>query len=138
MRHRLIFRLRDHRLWPVAAGVLVLALLWTQTLGLLHGIAHGPHGAGAPRSVVHVHDDTEHSHATHPAHAHVAALFDTHDDESAECRLYDQLTHGDLLWSAIAAFAPSVPPAARARCATPAPLPAAAGWFYARGPPQRA
>jgi len=127
-----------HRRWPVASGVIVLALLLAQTLGLLHGIAHGLNGAGASSIAARAHSDAEPSYAAHEPHARVAGLFDTHEDESAECRLYDQLTHGDVLWSAIADFAAPAPLPPLTYRAAQAPRGACASWSLARAPPQRA
>lgn len=64
---------------------MVLALLMAQTLGLVHGVAHSPvlpagHVASAQ------HDD--------PAHGLIDTLFAGHGTD-ADCRLYDQLSHGD-------------------------------------------
>ncbi len=74
--------LRRVLLWP-----LVLALLVAQTLGLVHGVAHSPvqqvaHAAAAQ------HDDA--------AHGLIDTLFSGHGSD-AECRLYDQLSHGDTV-----------------------------------------
>jgi hypothetical protein len=122
-RDSLLKRLHASSGWPVAAGVLVLALLFAQTLGLLHGIAHGQHTAG--------------EQAIQEPHRSVAALFDAHEGKSTECKLYDQLTHGDLLPFAIVAFASPAPLSARIDPAAHACYAAAPGWFLARGPPQR-
>jgi hypothetical protein len=154
MRRRLRPRIARRR-WPIAFGALALALLLAQTLGLLHGIAHGGHGGAhrvthdvhelahgshgdvAPRIAVHAHDDAAAPHAAHDSYAVIAALFDAHEDESSECRLYDQLTHGDALWSAIAPLTSTPPQPAHAHHAAPAPRAAAASWFLARAPPLR-
>ena len=135
---RQLRRSSAHRWWPVASGVIALALLLAQTLGLLHGIAHGLNGAGASSIAARAHADAEPSHATHEPHARVAGLFDTHEDESAECQLYDQLTHGDVLWSAIAAFTAPAPLPPLTYRAAQAPRGACASWSLARAPPQRA
>ena len=83
-----------HPVWTlVRAGLLALVLLLSQTLGLLHGVAHGPALAGG--------------HA--PAHEAVTApdadapfllrLFSGHASHEGEpaCRLYDQSSHCDTL-----------------------------------------
>jgi hypothetical protein len=128
----------------MAFGALALALLLAQTLGLLHAIAHGAHGlpntlpsAQAPGSNAGGHDKANASHTGHERHTTIAAWFDAHEDDSSECRLYDQLTHGDTLRSAIATFASTPPQPAHAHPATPAPRAADASWFFARAPPSR-
>jgi hypothetical protein len=76
--------LRRVLLWP-----LVLALLVAQTLGLLHAVVHSPVHAGVQQVELAGHD--------HPAHGHglIDTLFATHGG-GADCRLYDQLSHGDV------------------------------------------
>ena len=72
--------LRRVLLWP-----LVLALLVAQTLGLVHGVAHSPvQQAGHVASGLH----------DEPAHGLIDTLFAGHGTD-ADCRLYDQLAHGD-------------------------------------------
>lgn len=103
--------------------VLAFALWAATTLGLMHGTLHGaPAAAGFTGHV-----------AKEAAPSGLAALFGVHSE--AECRLYDQLSHGSA--------APCVPPVF-----LPVLLPAAsfvwlegevfARWialFDARGPP---
>jgi hypothetical protein len=72
--------LRRVLLWP-----LVLALLVAQTLGLVHGVAHSP-VQQVTRAAAAQHDD--------PAHGLIDSLFAGHGTD-ADCRLYDQLSHGD-------------------------------------------
>ncbi|MDM0068294.1 hypothetical protein [Variovorax sp. J31P207] len=109
--------------------VLAFALWAATTLGLLHGTLHGaaahahPHADAATAAVA----------SKAAASRGLSALFGVHTE--AECRLYDQLSHG--------AAAPCVPPVL-----LPVLLPAAsfvwlegevfARWialFDARGPP---
>lgn len=75
------------------AALLVVALWFAGTLGLMHRSmhAHGLAMSPAAGHAVHGHD---HGHAhdhDHAAHG-LAKLFGEHTD--ADCRLYDQLAHG--------------------------------------------
>ena len=110
--------------------VLAFALWVATTLGLLHGTLHGmPHGA-APAAALAV---SAHADPSTARQQGLSKLFGAHTE--AECRLYDQLSHGSA--------APCVPPVF-----LPVLLPAAsfvwlegevfARWialFDARGPP---
>jgi hypothetical protein len=108
--------------------LLLPALLLAQTLGLLHGTLHADgHGGAAPAAV---------SAPNHGAHAHatLADLFGEHGD-APSCRLYDQLSHGD-----IAPPAAALPPVVPACVAAPFVFLrlvalAAPAAFDARGPP---
>ncbi|CAD5372418.1 conserved hypothetical protein [Rubrivivax sp. A210] len=113
------------------AGLLLggLLLLLAQSLGLLHGYSHG-HGAASVALTPAVSADDL------AAHGHRApGLFDGHEDDSAECRLFDQLLHADSLLTDATALAE--PPAA----APPQPsrhgvrLASQAAGYLARGPP---
>ena len=84
-------------LWAVA--LLMLALLLSQTLGLWHGIVHGPvtlaHTAH-PAQATHTHT----VHAAPATHADMSQPWlGAHGGQagSAECRLYDQCSHVDAL-----------------------------------------
>jgi hypothetical protein len=105
----------------LALGLAALALLLAQAVGLAHRVAHAD--AAAPHHHAALHGDMHAAdHGVHPhgegvgdcegegegehahAHAHaaapwsqaLAAAFDAHHDEgSVECRLVDQLGHGD-------------------------------------------
>ena len=103
------------------AALLALALLWSQGVGLLHGIAHAPHGAPA---------------ASAPAPAGLDGLFALHDEVSAACQVFDATTHGAALWGVGPAFA-APPPSVEVPVATIAlPLLAAKVHFLARAPPR--
>ncbi len=105
---------------------LALALLLTQTLGLLHGVVHSPLAESAASAHV-VADET-------PPATWVEHLFAGHSNES-DCRVYDQLSHGDA--------APAVAAVALPLVLTPFVFSllsglAVARWhalFQARGPP---
>ncbi|MCB2006198.1 MAG: hypothetical protein KDH93_14365 [Rhodoferax sp.] len=116
---------------------LLLALVLTQWLGVVHGNMH------VESVAAHHHDDAHaHAHARHAPHpapdqtfaTWLASLLDGHGS-AADCRLYDQISHGDC------APTPVLVPLAPARLAAAA-LPVIAGqvgrmpaWARARGPP---
>ena len=101
----------------LAAGLLAVALLLGQTLGLVHTVVHG----GAPAVV-----------AGQP----LEHLFDDHDDASG-CRLFDQASHADLapalalVLPVLQLFAVWIP------CSLGPVLPRQGAPFEARGPPAR-
>ena len=126
-------------LWAVA--LLMLALVLSQTLGLWHGIVHGPvtlaHTAH-PGQATHTHTHTHTVHAAPATHAGMSEPWlGRHGGQagSAECRLYDQCSHVDALVQ--------VPALALPRVLTSFVLLVLAGlararWhahFQARGPP---
>jgi hypothetical protein len=119
-------RLRSSSVRTWLSGLVLAALFALQTLGAMHGVLHaGGH-----------HDD---QNGDPHAHAHgIAKLFGGHAAGGADCQLYDQLAHGDVL-----AFAPALLPAPALSfaqiAATPAGVPAVAPRFFqARGPPATA
>ena len=69
------------------AVALVVALWFAGTLGLIHRTVHVPGLGQASSAAQTVHADAAGKHA----HG-IASLFGDHSD--AECRLYDQLSHG--------------------------------------------
>jgi len=79
------------------AIALVVALWFAGTLGLIHRSLHVP-GLGQPAAAAQAsHGEEARVQAAHVSHVpHVphgiASLFGNHTD--AECRLYDQLSHG--------------------------------------------
>lgn len=120
-------------------GVLALVLLLNQTVGLMHGIVHGPSIIAGPAAQV-----AQASHAAalvaepdHDADAFMTSLFSGHNSHGGEvdCRLYDQSSHCDAM--------PGVPLLALPLVQQPfvfSVLPglAVARWhalFQARGPP---
>lgn len=109
------------------AWVLVLAFVWSQSLGLWHGIVHASHGAGAaPISAV-VADTWE---STSP----FEALFGSHFD-TVDCQLFDQLSHGDALATAPVLVLPLGVPAAHIAHLTGLAVARWAALFQARAPP---
>jgi hypothetical protein len=122
---------RPHALW--AAGLLMLALLLSQTLGLWHSVVHGPiHGAsgGWAAQVFSGHG----AQGVHQDHGVKEVQGST--DDTPQCRLYDQCSHGDALIQ-LPALAPPL-------ALTPLVLSVLAGlararwqaYFQARGPPR--
>ena len=117
-------------------AVLALVLLLTQTLGLLHGIVHGPWNATGPAAhVVQVADVVV--EPDHDADNFFTRLLSGHSsqDGGSDCRLFDQSSHFDAM--------PGLPVLALPQVLPPfvfSVLPglALARWhalFQARGPP---
>jgi hypothetical protein len=128
-------RVRPHR-WLF--GLLLIALLGTQGLGVLHAVLH----ARAPVAAV-ASSAPERGLAGAPA-VHGAAragawvgLFDTHHS-GGDCQMFDQASHGDQ-----AAAPPALPaPVCSARQSPPRWVPSAGAahrlpQFDARAPPAR-
>jgi hypothetical protein len=114
--------------WRTRVGLVALGwlLALVQLLGVVHRVAHAPVIAGGA-GLASVNGASE---ATAQP-----ALFGLHDEQSLACQLYDQLTHGDLLWSsAVAADAAPCPPAPLAPRVAVARI-AAPTHFLARAPP---
>lgn len=76
-------------------GYLALALLLAPMLGLMHGLVHG---AGGDRQAVHLPIVEAAGHAHEYGHdpGWLADLFSAHADDS-DCRVFDQLSHSDVL-----------------------------------------
>jgi hypothetical protein len=73
------------------AIALVVALWFAGTLGLIHRTLHVP-GLGQANAAAQArHAEEAGGHTAHVSHG-IASLFGDHSD--AECRLYDQLSHG--------------------------------------------
>lgn len=106
--------------------LLAAALLMLQALGLWHAVVHARGAAGSVAASLAAHDGHHDEH------------FAGHEDGDAQCRLYDQLAHADLVFGQTAAFA-----AVRLAGLPPAAVPAGrlapqAAGFLARGPPPTA
>ncbi|TFZ06010.1 hypothetical protein EZ313_05005 [Ramlibacter henchirensis] len=82
---------------------LVAALLAAPALGHMHRIVHGPqaHAHKQAQAEERAVDPSVHLHGT-------ATLFAAHDDDTS-CRLFDQLTHSDLLPALPALALPLLP-----------------------------
>ena len=108
--------------WPRVAFALALwfSALMVQSIGLLHGYVHPHDGqaqharqAQAMRGVAVEAGNAVSVQPAHPMHGWLQAMFAGHDDGSAGCTLFDQLTHADLLHdlpSLTLAFAAPVQP----------------------------
>ena len=114
-----------------------LCILFAQTLGLVHGIAHGPiHGDAGTQAAPAV--------AAHPGHAHgnaqvapdvLETLFAQHED-AEDCRLFDALGQQPGAAMAGPVHPPAVPPCMqRLRRLEGAFVARWATLFDARGPP---
>ena len=125
--------------------VVVAALLLSQTLGLLHRVAHAPHASHSMEEVL-----GSQAHAPHPAHlAHADAdggashrgaafhwldtLFASHDDRA--CASYDHGLLADALWGAPAPVCALALNAALVPHQSTLPWAAQAAGYLARGPP---
>lgn len=77
------------------AGVLALVLLLSQSLGLLHGIVHGPLNATGHAA----HMAPVASEPARQADGFLIRLFGGHRSHSSDsaCRLYDQSSHCDAM-----------------------------------------
>jgi hypothetical protein len=107
--------------------VLAFALWFATTLGLLHRTIHG-HGAAQAQAVAVV-DEGQADHADHG----LSALFGAHSD--ADCRLYDQLSHGPAALCVPALVLPALLPAATFLYLEGEALARWVALFDARGPP---
>ena len=116
---------------------LLLALLLSQTLGLIHRVAHHPGALSAPptRAAATLSPATAMPATAHTRHTGLLAWLFPHQDNDATCRLIDQAHGFDVL--------ASVPQVALPMAVTPFLLQFLAGetlarWvalFDARGPP---
>jgi hypothetical protein len=142
-----------HAAGRAAVLVLVIAMLLSQTLGLMHRMVHSditPIGYDLlalreAASQAHAHSPTSaHDHAHDPAHTHgadcdhgsgwVAQLFGQHSDDS-DCRIMDASSGFDVLVKAPALMdAAQSAPLFMAFMSARAAL-AALALFEARGPP---
>ena len=108
------------------AWCMVCALLLSQTLGFVHGITHA--GSYKP----------SHTATAKPAgqskHSVVNALFSSHNGE-ADCRLFDQASHGSAVTSPVVVMLPVVLPSLAVAIFQGEALARWAALFDARGPP---
>ena len=120
----------------VMAWVLACTLLLAQTLGLMHGVVHGPqahiHSSG------HEHHDHDHDHPDAAEADHgtgwLASLFSSHDGDS-DCRLFDQASHGNAAPAMLALGLPMVLSSFVVDISRGEALVRWAALFDARGPP---
>jgi len=116
--------LHASRVW-----ILVLALLWAQSLGLWHGIVHGGHGVGSVHASLALADTGQAK-----SHGFFESLFGNHHD-GVDCELFDQLCHGDALATAPVLVLPLGVPAAHIAHLTGLAVARWAALFQARAPP---
>ncbi len=117
----------------LATWLLVWALLLSQTLGLVHGVVHGLTGdaAYAALSKSSVQSNTVMQSA---GKGGLASLFSSHTSH-ADCRLYDQASHGSVLPSVAALALPVLLPSSVVAIFQGESLARWAALFEARGPP---
>lgn len=116
------------------AAMLVVALWFAGTLGLMHRSVHLQGLAPAAQAHGHVqgHGHAQGHDAAHAPHG-LAKLFGVHSD--ADCRLYDQLSHGAGLPGVPVVVLPVLPPAASFAVLQGEALARWVALFDARGPP---
>lgn len=85
---------------------LALALVLSQTWGLVHGVVHGGASESGPQAQWRAVSDNLATHEPDPGDSLMAAF--GHSDSPTECRLYDQVSHGDALPAVVAAVLPMV------------------------------
>ncbi|GAA4334157.1 hypothetical protein GCM10023165_09830 [Variovorax defluvii] len=107
--------------------VLALALWLATTLGLMHRTLHGHALSHAPAAAA------GQSETGHPVHG-LSALFGGHGSD-ADCRLYDQLSHGPAALCVPALMLPVQLPAATFLFLLGEALARWVALFDARGPP---
>ncbi|MDP3137125.1 MAG: hypothetical protein Q8N17_12440 [Burkholderiaceae bacterium] len=110
-----------HRLPALWAWTLAVALLYAQTLGLLHGMAH----AALAQKVASV------------SMFAGGGPFQGHDSGSGDCRLFDQASHGDALTCAAVPALPPAPPAFTSGISWGERTARHSAHFDARAPPAR-
>ncbi|CAN7338397.1 hypothetical protein LJR130_001830 [Variovorax sp. LjRoot130] len=107
--------------------VLALALWFATTLGLVHRTIHSPLAAHA-----HAAASAHAGEADHGSHG-LVALFGEHSD--ADCRLYDQLSHGPAALCVPALLLPVMLPATTFAYLQGEAIARWVALFDARGPP---
>ena len=124
--------LRPFRSTAFIACVLTLALWFASTLGLVHGVVHTPGlaHASAPASAAPM---ATHTHKS--LLGSVAALFTDHHEGDAQCRIYDQLSHGPAAVAVPLIVLPLVLPTATFDFFQGEALARWVALFQARGPP---
>lgn len=114
------------------AVALVVALWFAGTLGLIHRSLHVTGLAQAAAAAQASHPDGSGEHASHASHG-IASLFGDHTD--AECRLYDQLSHGSGVLGVPTVVLPVLLPSATFAYLQGEAIARWVALFDARGPP---
>ena len=126
---------------PFIATLLAVALWFASTMGLVHGVVHVPGATQATEQATKASTDSavaRQSVAKAVRTAHVtgfAALFADHADGDAQCRLYDQLSHGPAAIAVPLIVLPLVLPTATFDFFQGEVLARWVALFQARGPP---
>ena len=120
------------------AFALAVALWFAGTLGLMHSTLHSPGLVHAHTGAHALADATAQSDHPDRAHGHVVArglagLFGDHSD--AECRLYDQLSHGSGALGVPTVVLPVLLPSATFAYLQGEAIARWVALFDARGPP---
>lgn len=114
------------------AIALVVALWFAGTLGLIHRSLHVPGLDQATAAMQASHAEEAGGHAAHVSHG-IASLFGDHTD--AECRLYDQLSHGSGALGVPTVVLPVLLPSATFAYLQGEAIARWVALFDARGPP---
>lgn len=112
---------------------LACALLFAQTLGLMHGVVHSPQSAasGHASAALQAADQAE----SNPASGNwIDALFSSHHGDN-DCRLYDQASHGSAALHVACLALPVLLPSFAVAIFEGEALARWAALFDARGPP---
>ena len=126
---------------PSIAALLAVALWFASTMGLVHGVVHVAGVAQATEQATKASTASavaSQSVAKPVRTAHVtgfAALFADHTDGDAQCRLYDQLSHGPAAIAVPLIVLPLVLPTATFDFFQGEVLARWVALFQARGPP---
>ncbi len=120
--------LRPFRSTAFIACVLTLAMWFASTLGLVHGVVHAP-------GLAHTHATATAQNTQKSLLGSVAALFTDHHDGDAQCRIYDQLSHGPAAIAVPLIVLPLVLPTATFDFFQGEALARWVALFQARGPP---
>ena len=122
----------------LAVWLLAMALLVSQTFGLVHGVVHAP-ARGLPYGVtqwvaVDAGVNARADSSLPPVKGWVASLFSSHNG-SADCRLYDQASHGSAALRVVSLALPVVLSSFAIPIFEGDALARRAALFDARGPP---
>ena len=117
----------------LGAWLLVWALLLSQTLGFVHGVVHGLTGDAAYGALNK--PSVQANTAKQSAYkGGLSSLFTSHSS-NADCRLYDQASHGSVVPSVAALALPVLLPSSVVAIFQGEALARWAALFEARGPP---
>ncbi len=109
---------------------LLAALLWLPLMGALHQVVHGGSPSASVRAELVELGEAQGANLVKA----FAGLFSAHGSD-ADCRVFDQLSHGPSLGSVAAAALPPLPVATFLSARSPVPPDLASAVPTARGPP---